>query len=128
MISLVETILKFKSKEDALRFHLLAISTEESLKLSTADISVAIEIYNYGYNKDFFISCVEKKYFKSEQTVRNSIAKLTKKGILIKVRGDRTVNSKFLPQPSESDFVFNYKVNYDYNRTKSNIQSSSKEA
>lgn len=121
MISLVETILKFKSKEDALRFHLLAISTEERLKLSDADINVAIEIYNVGYTKDFFVSCVEKGYFKSEQTVRNSIAKLTKKGILIKSRGDRKVNTKFLPEPRDSDFIFNYKVNYDYNRTKGNL-------
>lgn len=113
MINLVKTILKFKTKEDALRFHLLAISTEESLKLSFADISVAIEIYNNGYTKDLFNVCVKKGFFKSEQTVRNSIAKLTKKTILIKTRGDRKVNQRFLPQPKESDFIFNYQVNYD---------------
>lgn len=114
MISLVETALKFKNKGEALKFHLLAISTEENLKLSSADIDVAIEIYNDGYTKDLFDNCVLKGYFKSQQTVRNSVAKLTKKGILFKTRKDRKVNQKFLPQPKESDFVFKYNVNYDY--------------
>lgn len=113
MISLVKTVLRFKTKEDALRFHLLAISTEESLKLSSADINVVLEIYKNGYGKDLFGECVKKGYFKSEQTVRNSIAKLTKGGILDKTRGDRKVNDKFLPQPKESDFIFNYQVGYD---------------
>lgn len=113
MINLVKTILKFKTKEDALRFHLLAISTEESLKLSSADINVILEIYKNGYTKTLFEDCVVKGFFKSEQTVRNSVAKMTKHGILTKTRGDRKVNNKFLPQPKESDFVFNYQVNYD---------------
>lgn len=122
MISLVETALKFKTKSDALKFHLLAISTEENLKLSSADIDVAIEIYNIGYTKDLFKICVEKGYFKSEQTVRNSVAKLTKKGILLKGRRNREVNKKFLPLPKDSDFIFKYNVNYDYQKLQANIQ------
>jgi hypothetical protein len=114
MISLVETTLKFRNKGDALKFHLLAISTEENLKLSSADIEVAIEIYNNGYTKELFTVCVSKGFFKSEQTVRNSVAKLTKKGILLKGRKDRKVNPKFLPQSKESDFVLKYIVKYDY--------------
>lgn len=113
MINLVKTILKFKSKQDALKFHLLAISTEEGLRLSLGDIGVVIQIYAEGYNKDIFSQCVEKGFFKSEQTVRNSVAKLTKIGILIKGKGDRQVDPKFLPGPKESDFIFNYQVNYD---------------
>lgn len=113
MINLVKTILKFNSKKDALKFHLLAIATEEGLKLSFADIDVAIEVYINGYTKDLFNCCVEKKYFRSEQSVRNSIAKLTKCGMLDKSKSDRKVNSRFLPESKESDFIFNYQVNYD---------------
>lgn len=113
MINLVKTILKFKSKEDALMFHLLAVSTEEGLKLSSGDIGVVIQIYTSGYSKNTFNKCIENEYFKSEQTVRNSVAKLTKLGILLKTRLDRQVNPKFLPEPKESDFIFNYQVNYD---------------
>lgn len=114
MINLVKTILKFNSKKDALKFHLLAIATEEGLRLSFADIDVAIEVYMNGYSKDLFISCVEKGYFRSEQSVRNSIAKLTKAGVLNKFKFDRKVNGKFLPETKDSDFIFNYQVNYDY--------------
>lgn len=113
MINLVKTTLKFRSKQDALRFHMLAISTEEGLRLSSADINVVVEIYTNGYTKDLFNGCVKKEFFKSEQTVRNSVAKLTKKGVLIKTRGDRKVNPKFLPQFKDSDFIFNYNVMYD---------------
>jgi len=113
MINLVKTKLKFKTKEEALKFHLLAISTEEGLKLSSADIDVVIEIYNNGYNKDLFNNCVIKGYFKSEQTVRNSIAKLTKCGILKKSRGFREVNSNFLPLSKDEDLIFSYDVMYE---------------
>lgn len=113
MINLVKTILKFNSKKDALKFHLLAIATEEGLKLSFADIDVAIEVYIHGYNKYLFLSCVEKGFFRSEQSVRNSIAKLTKIGVLIKSKFDRKVNNKFLPDSKDNDFIFNYQVNYD---------------
>lgn len=113
MINLVKTILKFKTKQDALKFHLLAISTEEGLRLSSADIDVAVEIYIKGYDNNLFTICVDKGFFKSEQTVRNSISKLTKIGVLTKTRGDRKVNVKFLPETRENDFMFNYQVNYD---------------
>lgn len=117
MISLVKTILKFKSKEDALKFHLLAVSTEEGLKLSSGDIGVAIEIYINGYNKDTFNDCIIKGFFKSIQTVRNSVAKLTKIGILIKSRNDRRVDPRFLPSTNDTDFIFNYHVNYETENT-----------
>lgn len=113
MINLVKTILKFSSKKDALKFHLLAITTEEGLKLSSADIDVAIEVYLNGYNKDLFNCCVDKGYFRSQQSVRNSIAKLTKIGLLDKSKFDRKVNDKFLPNIKDSDFIFNYQVKYD---------------
>jgi mRNA-degrading endonuclease YafQ of YafQ-DinJ toxin-antitoxin module len=112
MPSLIKTNLKFKSNVDAFKFHILAISQEENLKLSPADINVAVEVYLHGYSKDFFTVCVEKKFFKSEQTVRNSIAKLTKKNVLTKKYGDRTLNTKFLPLEKD-DLIFMYTVSYE---------------
>lgn len=113
MVSLVKTILKFNCKKDALKFHLLAIATEEGVKLSFADIDVAVEVYMNGYTKDLFLECVDKGFFRSEQSVRNSIAKLTKIGILDKSKFDRKVNKRFLPEFKDGDFIFNYQVNYD---------------
>jgi hypothetical protein len=113
MINLVKTILKFKSKQDALMFHLLAVSTEEGLRLSSGDIGVASEIYINGYDGDFFNNCVDKGFFKSVQTVRNSVAKLVKCRVVIKTRGQRTINPNYLPKDSDNEFIFNYQVNYD---------------
>lgn len=113
MINLVKTTLKFNSKKDALKFHLLAISTEEGLKLSSADIDVAVEVYINGYTKDLFTCCVDKGFFRSIQSVRNSIAKLTKIGILDKSKFDRKMNGRFLPDSKDNEFIFNYEVNYD---------------
>ncbi len=112
MASLVKTILKFSCKEDALKLHLLAVTMEEGIKLSLGDIDVIIEIYKNGYNKDTFKNCVDQGFYKSEQTVRNSVAKSTKYNILMKTRGDRKVNSKFLPVVND-DLIFNYQVFYD---------------
>lgn len=112
MPSLVKTILKFKSKEDALKLHLLAITLEEGIHLSYGDIDVIIDIYKNGYNKDTFQSCVDQGYFKSEQTVRNSVAKSTKFNILEKTRGHRSINQKYLPLIKD-DLIFNYVVVYD---------------
>lgn len=112
MPSLVKTILKFKNKEEALKLHLLAITMEEGIKLSLGDIEVIIEIYKNGYNKDTFQNCIDKGYYKSEQTVRNSVAKSTKHNILLKTRGHRTINSKYLPV-IDDDIIFNYQVFYD---------------
>lgn len=114
MISLIKTTLNFKTKQEALKFHLLAISQEENLKLSPADIDVAVEIYTSGYGKNLFPTCVEKGYFKSEQTVKNSVSKLTKCGILNKTRGVRTVSPNFLPN-TVGDYIFTYKVLYETN-------------
>lgn len=109
---LVKTILKFKTKEEALKLHLLAITMEEGIKLSLGDIDVIIEIYKNGYSRETLQSCVEKGYYKSEQTVRNSVAKSTKSSILLKTRGNRTINSKFLPITND-DLIFNYQIYYE---------------
>lgn len=112
MPSLIKTILKFKTKDDALKLHLFAITMEEGIKLSLGDIEVIIEIYKNGYNKDTFHRCVEQGYYRSEQTVRNSVAKSTKSKILLKTRGHREVDSKYLPEIND-DLIFNYQIYYD---------------
>lgn len=127
MINLVKTTLKFKNKYDALRLHIYAIAAEEGLMLSPADISVAVEVYKSGYNKDFFSRCVDAGYFKSIQTVRNSVAKLTKVGILDKKRGERKIQERIIPFDTNADFVFTYNVIYDIQIPKRNISDSVKE-
>jgi hypothetical protein len=127
MINLVKTTLKFKDKYEALRLHIYAIAAEEGIVLSPADISVAVEIYKSGYDKDFFTRCVEARYFKSIQTVRNSVAKLTKAGILDKKRGARWIKERIIPFDKNSDFVFTYNVIYDIKVPKRPVPKSTPE-
>lgn len=127
MSNLVKTTLKFKDKYEALRLHIYAITAEEGIVLSAADISVAVEIYKSGYDSGFFERCVKEGYFKSVQTVRNSVAKLTKLGVLDKKRGERKVKERILPFDLDSDFVFIYNVTYDIKVPTRHIQDGVKE-
>ena len=125
MVNLIKTTLKFKDKYEALKLHIYAIAAEEGLVLSSADICVAVEIYKSGYDRDFFERCVKLGYFKSEQTVRNSVAKLTKLGLLDKKRGSRSLKERIVPLDREADFVFTYNVIYDIKVPKRNIPNNS---
>lgn len=127
MINLIQTTLKFKDKYEALKLHIYAIAAEEGLVLSPADICVAMEIYRSGYNKEFFERCIKLGYFKTEQTVRNSVAKLTKAGLLDKKRGERSLKEWIIPKDKEVDFVFTYKVVYDLKVPKRNKSSNVKQ-
>lgn len=127
MINLVKTTLKFKDKYEALRLHIYAIAVEEGIILSSADIAVAVELYRSGYNKDFFDKCVREGYFKSAQTVRNSVAKLTKLGILEKSRGHRKLKESILSCPPSEDFILTYNVIYDIKVPQRPVQNSIKE-
>ncbi len=124
MVNLIKTTLKFKDKYEALKLHIYAIAAEEGLVLSPADICVAVEIYKSGYNRDFFERCVKLGYFKSEQTVRNSVAKLTKAGLLDKKRGERSLKENIIPADREAEYVFIYNVIYDLKVPKRNIPNN----
>lgn len=128
MVNLIKTTLKFKDKYEALKLHIYAIAAEEGLMLSPADICVAVEIYRSGYNKEFFERCIKLGYFKSEQTIRNSVSKLTKAGLLDKKRrGDRSLKERIIPADKEVDFVFTYNVIYDLKVPKRNKPSNVQE-
>lgn len=127
MVNLIKTTLKFKDKYEALKLHIYAIAAEEGLVLSPADICVAVEIYKSGYDREFFQRCVKLGYFKSEQTVRNSVAKLTKAGLLDKKRGERNLKESIIPSDRDVDFVFTYNVLYDIKVPKRNIPNNVQE-
>jgi len=96
-VVIYEDRIVLKTKEDVLKAHLLLKFHEKDIKLSMADINTIIELYKYGYTKQFFKSCIENKIFKSKQTVRNAISRLTTLGILTcQKRGERAINQEYL--------------------------------
>lgn len=110
-ISLVQDRIKVSSKREALKLHLIIKSFQNHYNLSIADINTLIELNDIGYNQRFFDSCLKKGFYKSEQTVRNAISKMTGLGILTYAkRGERVISESLLPALSEEKVIFKYLV------------------
>src|SRR5688500_14502072 len=111
MIDFIKDKIQVNTKRDALRLHLMVKCFQKGINLSSADIASLVELYETGYSSSFFNNCIEKGYYKSEQTVRNAIAKMTSMGILSsKKRGERTINPDFLPETTSDKVMIQYLV------------------
>jgi predicted transcriptional regulator len=63
------------------------------VNLSDADLDCLTTVAIHGYSKESINKVIDKGIFKSAQTVRNCIAKLTHLGLLVKVqRSGRKIN------------------------------------
>lgn len=110
-ISLVKDRIQVDSRRDAVKLHLMIKAFQNKINLSEADIETLIELKEVGYNKEFFDNCIRKGYFRSSQTVRNAVARMTNMGILTyKKRGERSVSTDFLPELSSDRVIFQYMI------------------
>lgn len=110
-VDLIKDNIRVIDKTEALRLHLLIKSFQKGLNLSGSDINSLVELSEIGYTAEFFTSCVTKGYYKSEQTVRNAIAKMTNMGILYyRKRGERKINEEFLPKTLSDKVMFQYLI------------------
>ena len=108
---LIRDRIQVRSKTDALKLHLMVKCFQKGLALSSADISSLVELYETGYSPTFFKNCVAKGFYKSEQTVRNAVAKMTTMGILsYKKRGERKINAEFIPETKSDKVIIQYLV------------------
>lgn len=111
MINFYKEKIELGDVDNVVKLHMLIKSYQMGYHLSKADIDTLFELYKYGYGPDFYKNCVTKKFFKTEQTVRNSIGRMTKLGILYyKKRGERFVNDKFVPKVTEQKVIFQYLI------------------
>ena len=110
-IALEQVKIPVKDRDEVFKLHLLIKSHQSGHNLSMADICTLVELYNLGYTKEFFSSCVDKGYYRSEQTVMNAISKMTSLGILsYKKRGERIINPEYLPIVTSDKVIFKYMV------------------
>lgn len=110
-IDLIKDKIQVGTRREALRLHLLIKSFQKGLNLSESDINSLIELRDLGYNSTFFKSCVTKGFFKSEQTVRNAVARMTGMGILTYTkRGERSIDQTFFPEVGTDKVIFQYLV------------------
>jgi len=91
-------------KRDVLRVHLYLKFLQYNVHPYENDMNIIIELYLFGgYDNPekqgrFFDICLEKRYKKSRQSVRNTLSKYISLGILDKPKnGILTVNPKFIP-------------------------------
>lgn len=91
------------SKKDVLRVQLYTKLIQFSIQPFETDMDIIIELYCFGgYNEDtqrkFFDICLEKRYKKTEQSIRNTLSKYTALGVLEKPKNRKLfVSSKFIP-------------------------------
>jgi hypothetical protein len=83
---------KVDDQFDMVKLQFLLHCFFKNINLSDADLNCLTTIALRGYSKNIIKEIVEHGIFKSEQTVRNCIVKLTNLGILIKDSEGRRIN------------------------------------
>lgn len=92
------------TKRDVLRVHLYTRLVENGIQPFEKDIDIILELYCYGgyteeTQKNFFNICLEKKFKKSEQSIRNTLSTYTSLGVLEKPKNRQLfVNRKYIPK------------------------------
>lgn len=103
--------INLQHKDDVIKLHMIVKSYQENYNLSRADIDTLFELYKTGYNEMFYKNCIDKGFFKTKQTVRNAVARMTNYGILsYKKRGERVISETFVPKVDADKLLFQYLV------------------
>lgn len=106
------------TRRDVLRVHLYSKLLENGIQPFENDIDMVLELYCFGGYTDetqrqFFDICLEKKYRKSEQSVRNTLSKYTSLGVLEKPRNRQLfVSDKFIPSVDCDLLVLQHRVTH----------------
>lgn len=101
--SLSEKVL-LASKKDVLKVHLYFKLLQHGIKPFENDIDIILELYLFGgYSNSeqqarFIQICLDKKFKKSDQSLRNTFSKYVTMGVLNKPRNTvLQLNDKFIP-------------------------------
>lgn len=106
-------------KRDTLRVHLYLKFIQHSIQPYENDIDMVLELYCFGgydsseRQKEFFDICLEKKYKKSEQSIRNTLSKYTSLGVFEKPRNTSlSVSPKFIPNVECDKLVLQHTISH----------------
>lgn len=115
----IEETITFKDKEELISIHFYLQLKKHNILISPKDLGLLVELYKAGgySNKEeqalFFQTCLDKKFKKTVQSVRNTLNKYTEKGILIKPKNSqRVISSDFSPAYSETRLGIIYKMTH----------------
>lgn len=111
-------IITVPNRRDVVRIHLYSKLIQFGIQPYENDIDMILELYFFGgYTEEtqmsFFDRCLEKRYKKSQQSVRNTLSKYTSLGVLEKPKNKRLfVSNKFIPTIECDLLVLSHKVTH----------------
>lgn len=106
-------------KKDTLRIHLYLKFIQYGIQPYENDIDMVLELYTFGgytdssKQEEFFDLCLQKKYKKSKQSIRNTLSKYTSLGVFEKPKNTTlAVSSKFIPNVDFDKLVLQHTISH----------------
>lgn len=106
-------------KKDALRIHLYLKFIQYGIQPYENDIDMVLELYCFGgydnstKQEEFFDICLQKKYKKSKQSIRNTLSKYTSLGVFEKPRNTTlSVSPKYIPDIQFDKLVLQHTISH----------------
>ena len=107
------------NRRDVLRVHLYLKFIQYDIQPFENDIDIVLELFifggyrNAGEQDKFFDICLEKKFKKSKQSIRNTLSKYTNLGVLEKPRNTAlNVSPKFIPNVKFDKLVLQHVITH----------------
>lgn len=106
-------------RRDVLKVHLYLKFLQYGILPYENDMNILLELYCFGgYNNvkkqdEFFELCLEKKYKKSKQSIRNTLSKYTNLGVLEKPRNTTLhLSDKYIPSIEFDKLLLQYTITH----------------
>lgn len=106
-------------KKDVLRIHLYFKLLQNGIKPYENDMDIMLELYMFGGYKNtgeqnkFLDICVEKKYKRSKQSVRNTLSKYVGMKVFDKPRNKELhVNEEYIPKVECDKLVLQHIISH----------------
>ena len=116
----IEENIIFKERDTLISTHFYLQLKKIGINASPKDLGLLVELYKAGgySNREeqdaFFQSCIEHKYKKTVQSVRNTLNKYTEKGILLKPKNSqRYISEEFAPSYNNVKLGIIYKMTHE---------------
>ena len=106
-------------KKDVLRIHLYLKFLQFGIIPHENDMNIIIELYCFGGYTDtqrqneFFEICLNKRYRKSKQSLRNTLSKYTGLGVFKKTKNaSLSVNVKYIPNVKFDKLLLQHTISH----------------
>ena len=116
--SFSDTVL-LSNKKDVLRVHLYFKLLQNNIRPFENDMDIILELYLYGgystaeQQASFIKICMDKKYKKSNQSLRNTLSKYVKNGIFIKPKNTvLSISENYIPSVKYDQLILQHIISH----------------